>query len=226
VNQSLNISEFERKMFRSIFQDGIWDVAIGLLLVAMGSHVYFSREMISWGYLLPDLHVISIGLYGVVLSYAAIAKRLITIPRIGIVRFGPVRKMKLRDFGIFLGAIAILGLVVGVLVSSGLVRGTRLQGWLNPVSVIWIMVFVSGFGIAARLTAIRRFFVYGLLFASVLPLGLYLKQIGMPGILYLYILAVAFLIVAVGCRLMTRFIREYPIGADGDDRDRAGTSHD
>jgi len=35
MSQTINLKELERKAWRSVFQDGLWDIFLGLLLLAM-----------------------------------------------------------------------------------------------------------------------------------------------------------------------------------------------
>jgi hypothetical protein len=36
MSQSISLKELERKAFRSTFQDGLWDMYLGFLLLMMG----------------------------------------------------------------------------------------------------------------------------------------------------------------------------------------------
>ena len=41
MNTPLNLKELERKAFRSFYQDGIWDIFFGLMMLAMYTFTFF-----------------------------------------------------------------------------------------------------------------------------------------------------------------------------------------
>ena len=72
VNQELNMKDLEQKAFRSTFQDGLVDIFIGLLLIAISSNIFFARESVSWGYIIPQAHIVTIGIYALIVVFRSI----------------------------------------------------------------------------------------------------------------------------------------------------------
>ena len=51
VSAQINLKEIERKAFRSTYQDGLWDIYFGLIVVGMSIFIYRPPEGYS-----PEYH--------------------------------------------------------------------------------------------------------------------------------------------------------------------------
>ena len=225
VNQTLNMKDLEQRTFRSTFKDGLMDIFIGLLLIMISSNIYFAKASVSWGYIIPQLHIVSLGIYAAIVLFAFLTKRYIADPRAGIVRFGKARKLKLQDFKVFLWTYVVMGIVFGALYASGLLDqlwGDSSRFW---TIVMVCFVFMSGFCFAANLTGVKRLYIYGILFALIFPLGLWFKHLGMKNLVYLYIFVCASVIIAIGSVLLARFIKEHPVATDEEQEYRNPEQH-
>ena len=85
MSHTINLKELERKAFRSTFQDGLWDMYLGFLLLTMGM-----------GPVLPSLNKSVMWTLVILLMLSVLAwlafwagKKFITTPRMGLVKFGP-----------------------------------------------------------------------------------------------------------------------------------------
>lgn len=90
MSQNLDLKALERKAFRSVHQDGLWDIYLGIMLLALS--LFFAmpeNEGSEWNYMLPAL-------LGVGMAFAIfqLGKKYVTIPRMGQVRFGPERQKR------------------------------------------------------------------------------------------------------------------------------------
>ncbi|HUV27699.1 MAG TPA: hypothetical protein VMW34_10070, partial [Anaerolineales bacterium] len=97
MSYELDMKEFERQVYLSYSEDGLIDIAIGIVITA-------------WGLLLtqePTGLVSLLGLLGMGIWY--IGKRTITIPRIGVIQPSPKMERRLTNLAIFL---IVLGLIV------------------------------------------------------------------------------------------------------------------
>ena len=81
--KDINLKEIERKAFRSTFQDGLWDILLGLVFFIPA----VNGLLVNNDYILIPLYIASILLF-------VTAKKQITIPRIGLVKFSEKRKKK------------------------------------------------------------------------------------------------------------------------------------
>lgn len=188
--------EIERRAYRSTFEDGIYDIQFGLLflLLLLGS----SLEAIE---LSP---YIGLCLIMIPLIFPWLAKRYITIPRMGEVEFGPERKKKKRVI-LIVGAVVLFFTLPLLILMGGDVLGSVL-GWKL------LIVFAAPlFVLAVYTTDFPRLYLYAaLMLFSVVnaefllgPLGSPLNAIlsfGLPGLI----------ITAIGINLLIKFIRTYP----------------
>lgn len=104
MSQIFDIKAIERKAFRSVHQDGLWDIYIGGLLLVFS--LMFAIPESGEG----ELTYLGLTLVGVAIMFAffQLGKKYITTPRMGQVRFGPERqKRKIKM--IWIMAVYVLG---------------------------------------------------------------------------------------------------------------------
>jgi hypothetical protein len=130
MSQPLNLKELERLAYRRTFQDGLYDIYLGGMIVsfaAFGFTIFPGNVTSSLTSLF--YYLIGVGLSGLVFW---LGKKYITLPRIGLVNFGPARKKRRRDLILALAAIvAVQGLVVLLQFSNLLSPAVR--EWLAPI---------------------------------------------------------------------------------------------
>jgi hypothetical protein len=189
--QRLDLEQLERKAWTSYFEDGLWDIFFGLMMLTMGvraltDNVWFTSMMIA-GVLVPS-----------------VGKRLVTIPRIGRVKFGPARKARHGKVRAVV-AISVLGTLVSLLL--GLWTGLYPSGAVGAfVLAIWVPLV---FGLMAYYMDFGRLYAYGLLFAASAVLW---ELLGSPaGPIAFSVSGSAALL--VGLVLLTRFVGKYPKAA-------------
>ena len=190
MSQGVNLKEIERKAWTSYFQDGLWDIFMGLLMLTMGIRDLTDNVWFTWIVL------------GAVLV-PIVGKKLITIPRIGRVKFGPARKAKQWKLMAVVGAAVIATLVLFLLGSLGLAPP---QAVVAPILVICVALI---FGLMAYYMDFRRLYAYALLFAVSMSLW---ETLGSP------IGPIAFSVsggiaLLIGLFVLIHFIRKYPIPA-------------
>ena len=118
MSQDLDLKRLERKAFISTYQDGLWDITLGLFVIGMAIFMFRPEE----GY--STLNFIWLMVIWMVANLLLwLGKWFITVPRMGQVRFGEIRRRKARTLAIILAAF--------VLVQVGIVLLTAL-GWRNP----------------------------------------------------------------------------------------------
>ncbi len=217
--QNINLKQIERKAFRSTFQDGLWDIFLGLLLLNMGMGTLM-------GAILSDTSVPVLWIMVGLLAFATLAllifwagKKFITTPRMGLVKFGPQRKAKMRNLRAVLFLSVLLGVIMAILGLAAARNG--LPGWVAAIPIplyVWPVQTIIVFGLGAYFLDVTRFYAYGVLYGLPLPVGILLvENTSLTG---LSSMAITFgvpagLMVLIGVVLFIRFLRKYPIPTQG-----------
>ncbi len=207
MSQNINLKELERKAWTSYFQDGLWDIYLGLLLLAMAvsallSDVGFSE---SWGM------TIFIGLEVLAMLVLWVGKKLITVPRMGRVKFGPKRKAKLNWVRVVLFISVLVG--AGVFVAGLAVRSNRPE-WLNGTFVFpaaWMVNAMVVFSLGAYFLDFNRLYLIGVMYALAVPLDIMFRQFTDIDLSFIAFGAPAMVILIIGLVVFTRFLRDYPL---------------
>jgi hypothetical protein len=194
--EKINLKKIERKAYTSYHQDGLVDLFAGVFILSFS--LWLILDMVWMGWIL----------WFVVVSAYAAAKRVLTIPRIGFVKFAPhrvkaVRTMVLVAFSLF----ALLGVVAFMQVEGG---GTPL--WLlyaieYYMPVIGVSVAAS-FCVVGYTFRIKRMYAYALLTLIMFATGHFLY---FP--LYYYMILLGTLILLTGLTMLIRFVQRYPLSA-------------
>ncbi|MFX1495252.1 MAG: hypothetical protein ACFFBZ_13280 [Promethearchaeota archaeon] len=203
----LDIKSLEKKVYRSFFEDGFWDIFIGMLL--LGFSLGWTR--IIFDILEPlDIMIISIIWNTITFLIFYLGKKFITIPRIGIVKFGQKRKARQKKLKIFLLINVVFGCVVFILTFFGLLEILAIWGSLTPL-LIGLISYTFPFTIIAYFLQFNRLYIYALMggFSFFISdviysiLGSPLDSIigfGVPG----------GIIVLIGLIFFIKFLRKYP----------------
>jgi len=153
MSQRISLREAERKAFRITYDDGLWDIFLGCYFLMFVIALYLSTS-------LGDFWSLAVLLPFWALVYLAIwlIRRHVVTPRVGMVKFGQARKTKLARFTVVMLVINIVALVLGfaAALSFGSVPG-------QMIGVIFGMLLLMGFSIAAYFLDFGRLYVYGLL---------------------------------------------------------------
>jgi len=205
----LNLKEIERRAFRSTYQDGLWDIYFGAIVMAMAAFMYRPED----GYSLANI-ILAMVVIAVAGGLLLVGKMLITLPRMGQVRFGPARKQKGTTLAI------ILGLVV--LVQVGIVGLTAFD-WLNPQVGAQINDFLAGHSLERlAVAAVGSLFVGPsmilIAYFSDFPRCYYIAvMMSLAGFLMIllnrpvYAVIIGGLISLPGLVLFVRFLKRYPL---------------
>jgi hypothetical protein len=204
MSTTINLKELERRAWRSTFQDGVWDIVLGLQLLAMGLAPLLEEViplsdwwiMILW---VPIMLVLWVG------------KKYITVPRMGLVRFGPKRKARLTAMMAIVSISLLLSVILGVLVFTDSIP-SKFAGGISVPVITWVALFVAAFSVAAYCTDVNRLYLYGMLFAIPYPVRIILKQIpDLRGFSLLGYFIAGGIVLLVGLVLFVRFLQDYPV---------------
>lgn len=206
MSEKLNLKELERKAWRSFFDDGLWDIYLGILLALMGVSAFLDRleltETAAMGIYIGLLILAMLGMWA--------AKRFITVPRLGRVKFGTERQKRRKKTSLVLFASVVFGFIL-FLVLGGVARGeiSRELPWDVIIPTAWALNMLLVFGLMGYFLDFERMYFIGLVYAIVLPLDFLLKEIGTPNKPFMFFMA-GILIITVGVVYLVRFLRNYP----------------
>ena len=211
MSQNINLKELERKAWTSYFQDGLWDICLGLLLLAIAisallSDVGFSESLGM---------AIFIGVEVLAMLVLWAGKRFITLPRMGRVRFGPKRKTKLNWVRVVLFISVLVG--AGVFLVTSAMRGNR-PGWLNAAffaPAVWVVNALVVFSLGAYFLDFNRLYLIGVLYALPVPLDILFHKFASMDLTFFAIGVPAIVILIVGLVILVRFLRDYPLLPEG-----------
>jgi MFS family permease len=211
--QEISLRQIERKAWTSYFDDGLFDILLGFVLLLPAVSDLFLDVLPSrlWEY----------GIYAILVGLACLAfwggKRYITVPRLGRVEFGSWRRARRRKTAVILAIQIIAGMIVmGVLVVTlgrpSLAGPTFARRALLSAAVgLWVMVgvgLVSYFMDFTRGYLIAVFYAVGFGGAELL------------GNAMMFVLAAA-VTIAMGLVVFVRFLREYPVPEEGPSSERS-----
>ncbi len=209
MSDEISVREVESRAFRTSFQDGLVDIAIGGFLLAFVIGPYLSPALGDfWATLvvyLPLCLIVYPGLW--------LIRRYVVRPRLGTVKFGPWRISRLKRFNTLALLLLVLSLVLSVL---SLVGFEAVPGWIHTAR--FSLVFLILFSLAAASLNFPRLFGYGVLTAISALVGEVLYQYlkvphhGFPVTFGIS----AGIIIVVGAANFIQFLREHPLPDDHD----------
>ena len=202
---SISLKEVERRAYRSTFEDGLYDMPFGLVFLIIGWLPVLETLGVSryLGYLLFLLPVL----------LPPIAKRYVTIPRLGSVEFGSKRKQRSKYFLLAGGVVLFLTLPLLIMMIAR--DGLAVESWMA------ITLFAAPLVVLAVLSIdFPRMYLYAAVLAAAIVQSEFLLPIvgtplnailsfGLPG-------AAIFLF---GLSLLMKFVTRYP-------KQTAAESHD
>ncbi len=193
MNTPLDLKELERKAFRSFYQDGIWDIFFGLMLLAMCSFTLFD-DMENKAIRMLVMLFIEIG----AMFFLIYGKKQITVPRLGEVTFSKKRNRRLLY--VFLANSVSLLFLAAVLVMN-ITGSTLLENDTISAIVlgIWIIFITS---LMAYFLDFDRLYIYALI------LGGAFTAVLLTGIEIFFLIG-ALLILVPGVVILVGFLREY-----------------
>lgn len=202
------LRDIEKKTYMSYHQDGLIDIVVGLYALTFGLGI-IADILLESGF----MTIVPGVLIAVVLPLWVVAKRKITMPRIGYVNIGTKGSNKV--FALFLG-LMVAGLGAFFLFTMLTFESGRPE-WIETIlfqyGMIWIGLGAAVVGsLFAYTMGLKRLHVYGLLSLALFAGGYFLS---VP-FQYLLLL-VGGIIIASGAVLLVQFIHKYPLktGASG-----------
>jgi hypothetical protein len=211
MSEKINLKELERKAWRSFFDDGLWDIYLGLLLALMGISGLLDRSSLTEGWGMG----IYIGLLVLVMLAFWAGKRFVTVPRIGRVKFGHERKVRRIKTTLVLFASVVFGLVAMLLTSAARRNAAPEVPWRIIIPAIWAVNMLAVFGAMGYFLDFERLYFIGLMYAITVPLNEILITLAEIRIGPFLFFSFGAIIVVVGIFYLIRFLHNYPVIQEG-----------
>lgn len=203
--ENIDLKDLEKRAWRSTFQDGLWDIYTGLLFVGLGIYT------IGLANIFIAMLILIMWEFGSFLVFY-LGKRMITIPRMGFVKFGETRKSKKIKLSIFLAVMVLINIIFLYLRLVGL--NINLNSFITMLS-IGILFMTLPFCIVAYLLEFERLYAIAIMGGSCLPISELLRPIvGSPLNSIFSFCIIGSVIVIWGIFYFIRFLKEYPLPKD------------
>jgi hypothetical protein len=206
MSKNIDLEKLEKKSWRSTFQDGLWDIYLGLIFMGFG--IYTIGQL--FGSFRPINAILILAIWDFsAFFFFFIGKKRITQPRMGFVKFGKKRKSKKIKLSIFLTFMVGINIIFLFLPLSGF------DLTLNPFI---FFLLVGLLFITLPLCVVAYFLEFDRLYLMAIMggLGLSISElirpvVGIPLHLVLTYCPIGGIIVVWGTIVLIRFIRKYPL---------------
>jgi len=205
MNTKIDLEELERKAYRTTFQDGFLDITLGLFLIGSAVAGFFQDNK-------PIRLIITALIVLVPLTIFFLGKKKITLPRIGIVKFGPERKARNKKVAVIILLAVIFSSALALMAMTNtmpffLVELLKGYGSATAFGLLALTIFLFG----GYYNDIPRLYLYGFLFGGSLFLSeCYYNQVGIRIHNSIWFGISGLVMLIIGVSILTKFIRDYP----------------
>ena len=188
MTSQIDLKQIERKAWTIYFDDGLWEIFLGVMLIGMGvrtvtDNVWFTFLTLSSVLVWP------------------VGKRLITIPRVGLAKFGPARRAKQFKITVIIVVAVLATFALWIYAASS---GVDLPDAASAAIVGGFIILI--FWLLAYFLDFRRLYAYSVLVAATFALSEVFED-PIPGYASL---AAGGLFLLIGAVYLLRFKRRYP----------------
>jgi len=208
VNEEIDLKGLEKKAWRSVYQDGIWDIYFGMLILGLALSPF--GDVFGLPEELGSMLIVMCW-NSVAVLFLILGKKYITMPRMGFVKFGTKRKKikkRLLGFLIFNLILAFLFFFINI---SGIFDFFNIEGLARPL-VIGLLLITVPLSILAYFLEYHRLYLYAIFFG----LGFFFSELlypllGSPLDLFLSIGSIGIAVIFIGFVYFIQFLRKYSI---------------
>ncbi|MFX1553355.1 MAG: hypothetical protein ACFFBV_05450 [Promethearchaeota archaeon] len=209
MSESIDLKALEKKAYRSVFNDGLWDLFIGLIILSLGLSTLigsFLNLSELWNIIVPSL---LLNIMAFLIFY--LGKKFITIPRIGFVKFGPKRKSKQLKLKMFLLIVFIVNIILFILPFTGLIKYIEIEPFILTL-ILGLGGFTFPFCVVAYFLDFTRLYFY----AFSAGIGFFLTEllypiVGAPLDIIIIFSTIGGIIVVIGLYYFIQFLKKYPL---------------
>jgi len=202
--QDINLKELEKKAWKSMFQDGLLDIFFGLMFLVTGFRPLLDDIGISGPW---DAIISTMLIFSTVLVYI-VGKKFIIIPRMGLVKFGPKRKVRRKKLFVIIAIFIVVTnilLILGITKTASLAHLTGLALYMKRLG-IGLLLLGLPISLVGYFTDYKRLYIIAVLVAVAESVYGYVGSIG-------FVIAGG-LILLSGLVIFIQFLRDYPLPAE------------
>jgi len=209
--KSFDLKQLEQKAYRSTFQDGLWDICIGVMILGMGMSALLKNIGIP-----KPIHFLVFPFIALLIAYAG--KNYITIPRMGFVKFGPRREIAKKRIWVLASILTPLLMIFIIIIKMQFIFKGDLSNYVGPLFSTMLFVIIST--IISHIIDYPRLFLFGLLVGlSIIAAEILYPHVGSPLDGLIPFSLVGTLIITFGLDLLIRFLKKYPRASKEVDHD-------
>jgi hypothetical protein len=195
MEQRMNLKQLEKNTAAVIFQTGIVDIGIGLIMIVTTLAMFFDDI----SYYIDILFIVPV-------IFIILAVRYIVSPRMGIVKFAKSRMRRNTWF-----IVAVTAFLVTMVSLRFIGDGPTSDGLINGRWIVSGIIFIICIAIAYILN-FKRMYLYALLFVGAFNLSEIIRE--NPGVIsdgaFAYLL-ISIVLIIIGCAYLIKFLKKYPI---------------
>jgi hypothetical protein len=202
MDTNYDLNKLEKKAASVIFQDGIFDISLGLVLIAFGiASMLYGILPDPWDSLFGFL------LYLIIAVPLFLVQFYVTRPRLGVVKYTSERKQKNMTVIAFGIVILLSNIVVFILIFTDVIQFTGNEYLMAALfGLIPLIIFLA----MAYFMDFKRLYIIGPIFSA----GFFIKEIfsiqGLNLVGNIIFISLGVIIVTIGIVCLIRFLRKYP----------------
>jgi hypothetical protein len=207
VARQISLRDVEQKAFSMRYDDGLWDVLLGCVFLQFPIAIHLSPSLgdfWSSAAMLPFWALVWVAIW--------LVRKYVVDPRVGAMKPGPARRVKLARFTVVMLVANAVALLVGVAFA---LNYRSVPG--QVIGIVFGMLLLGGFSVAGYFLGIGRLYAYGLLVGLCPPVGEWLWSRGLAahhGFPITFGTA-AGVIILVGVGIFIRLLLQNPAHRDG-----------
>jgi hypothetical protein len=208
MKEPIDLKKLEQKAWTSYFQDGLWDIYLGLLLFILALMLTVLEGFIQ-GRLDYVFYLVFIGIAWWLFQTG---RRRITIPRLGMAKFSVQRRKKKKRLALVMGAMVLVNVLL-IFLTVAANRYPETWGHLIPGRLAMSIVIGVFAGSAIAFFAYFNDFTRGYYIAVVYGLTFILVEVLNNPLIFWA--GGAFTLIP-GLFLLFRFLRQHPMPQQGE----------
>ena len=202
MTEKIDLKKIEKKAWTLYFQDGLIDIFIGCIVIMFALAPFLSESLGDfWS------SAVFLPFWALVYLLILVTRKYVVTPRIGIVKFGVVRKKKMIKFNLIIFIVLTIGFLLGLLSFIDF----NVPGWIHMARFGLIVLITSS--LAAYFLDYPRLFVYGIMFILSLLIGEWLwvnMQVSHHGFPITFGITSAIIII-IGLIVFVRLLQNNPL---------------